>query len=74
MRLGSEWDGLAAVPDEFIDAGGTIVVLGQYSGAYKVTRKSFKANFAHVWKIREGKAISFVQYVDTFLVQQALQE
>ncbi len=51
-----------------------MVVLGQYSGAYKVTRKSFKANFAHVWKIREGKAISFVQYVDTFLVQQALQE
>jgi hypothetical protein len=28
MRLGSEWDGFAAVPDEFIDAGDTIVVLG----------------------------------------------
>ena len=48
MRLGSEWDGFAAVPDEFIDAGNTIVVLGQDSGVYKVTRKSFKANFAHV--------------------------
>jgi ketosteroid isomerase-like protein len=74
MRLGSEWDGFAAVPDEFIDAGNTIVVPGQYSGVYKGTRKSFEANFAHVWKIRESKAISFVQYVDTFLVQQALQE
>jgi len=74
MRLGSEWDGFAAVPDEFIDAGDTIIVLGQYSGTYKVTRKSFNANFAHFWKTREDKVISFVQYVDTFLVQPALQE
>ena len=73
MRFGSEWDGFAAVPDEFIDAGDTIVVLGEYSGAYKATGKSFKANFAHVWKIREGKAVHFVQYVDTLLVHRALQ-
>ena len=73
MRFGSEWDGFAAVPDEFIDAGDTIVVLGEYSGAYKATGKSFKANFAHVWKIREGKAIRFVQYVDTLMVHRALQ-
>jgi len=73
MRLGSEWDGFAVVPDEFIDAADTIVVLGQYSGTYKATAKSFKANFAHVWKIREGKAVRFVQYVDTLLVHKALQ-
>jgi ketosteroid isomerase-like protein len=73
MQLDSEWDGFAAVPDEFIDAGDTIVVLGQYSGSYKATSKSFKANFAHVWKVREGKAIRFVQYVDTLLIYQALQ-
>ncbi len=73
MRLGSEWDGFAVVPDEFIDAADTIVVLGQYSGTYKATGKSFKANFAHVWKIREGKAVRFVQYVDTLLVHKALQ-
>jgi ketosteroid isomerase-like protein len=73
MRLGSEWDGFAVVPDEFIDAADTIVVLGKYSGTYKATGKSFKANFAHVWKIREGKAIRFVQYADTLLVQRALQ-
>ena len=73
MRLGGEWDGFAAVPDEFIDAADTIVVLGKYSGTYKATGKSFEANFAHVWKLREGKAIRFVQYVDTLLVQRALQ-
>lgn len=73
MRLGTEWDGYAAVPDEFIDAGDTVVVLGKYSGKYKATSKSFQANFAHVWKVREGKAIRFVQYTDTLKVQEALQ-
>jgi ketosteroid isomerase-like protein len=73
MRLGTEWDGFAAVPAEFIDGGDTIVGLGQYSGTYKATGRSFQANFAHVWKIESGKATRFVQYVDTLLVQRALQ-
>ncbi|MCA1600148.1 MAG: nuclear transport factor 2 family protein [Acidobacteria bacterium] len=73
MRLGTEWDGFAAVPDEFIDGGDTVVVPGKYSGTYKATGKSFQANFAHVWKVREGKAVRFVQYVDTLIVQKALQ-
>lgn len=73
MRLGSEWNGYAAVPDEFIDGGDTVVALGKYSGTYKKTGKSFSANFAHVWKIRDGKAFRFVQYVDTLIVHRALQ-
>ena len=73
MRLGSEWEGYAAVPDEFVDAGDTVVALGKYSGTYKRTGKSFQANFAHIWKMRDGKAIRFIQYVDTLIVQRALQ-
>ena len=72
MRLGTEWNGFAAAPHEFIDGGDTIVALGKYSGVYKRTKKSFEAEFAHVWKLREGKAVRFVQYVDTLLVQRAL--
>lgn len=73
MRLGTEWEGFAAVPHEFIDGGDKVVALGKYSGTHKTTGKSFEANFAHVWKVREGKAVRFVQYVDTLLVQRALQ-
>ena len=73
MRLGSEWEGFAAVPHEFIDAGDTVVVLGKYSGKYKKTGKSFEANFAHVWKMQDGKAAQFIQHVDTLLVHRALQ-
>lgn len=73
MRLGSEWEGFAAVPHEFIDGGDTVVSLGKYSGTYKRTGKSFQADFAHVWKMSDGKAIRFVQYVDTLVVHRALQ-
>src|SRR5690242_14712069 len=72
MRLGSEWNGFAAVPHDFIDGGDAVVALGKYSGTYKATNKSFQAEFAHVWKFREGKAVRFVQYVDTVLVQRAV--
>lgn len=73
MRLGSEWEGFAAVPHEFIDGGDTIVALGKYSGVYKATNKSFQADFAHVWKLREGRAVRFLQYVDTLLVHRAVE-
>ena len=73
MRLGTEWNGFAAVPEEFIDGGETVVASGKYSGTYKATGKSFQADFAHVWKFQNGKAIRFVQYVDTLLVHRALQ-
>ena len=73
MRLGMEWEGFAAVPHEFIDGGDTIVALGKYSGVYKATNKSFQADFAHVWKLREGRAVRFVQYVDTLLVHRAVE-
>jgi uncharacterized protein len=73
MRLGMEFVGFAAVPDEFIDGGDAVVALGKYSGTYKATGKSFQADFAHVWKLQDGKAIRFIQYIDTLLVHRALQ-
>ncbi|MCA1814988.1 MAG: nuclear transport factor 2 family protein [Acidobacteria bacterium] len=73
MRLGTEWDGFAAVPDDFIDGGDRVVALGKYGGTYKATGKSIQPHFAHVWTIRDGKAVKFVQYVDTLLVHRALQ-
>ena len=73
MRIGAEWDGFAAVPSEFIADGSTVVALGEYSGTYKATGKSFNAPFAHVWKFDGGKAASFSQYTDTVIHMQPLQ-
>ena len=37
MKLGSEWDGYAAVPEEFVAQGDTVVALGEYSASFKAT-------------------------------------
>ena len=73
MKLGSEWNGFSAVPQEFIAEEDTVVALGEYSGTYKATGKSFRAPFAHVWKFLNGRAISFQQYTDTAVHQRPLQ-
>lgn len=64
-RLGTEWDGFAAVPEEYLDAGDTVVVLGRYRGTFKATGRSLDAQLAHVWRVRGGKAAAFQQYTDT---------
>jgi ketosteroid isomerase-like protein len=61
------------VPEEFVDAGDVVVAMGKYSGTYKATGKPFQSNFAHVWRVRDGKAFRFTQYTDTLLVHRALQ-
>ena len=73
MKLGTEWDGFSAVPDDFVAEGDKVIALGQYSGKYKATGKSFRTHFAHVWTLRDGKAVKFQQYTDTAKVQEALQ-
>lgn len=64
-RLGTEWDGFAALPEEFLDAGDTIVVLGRYRGTHKATGEALDAQLAHVWRIGDNKAVRFQQYTDT---------
>ena len=61
----ADWDGFAAVSDELIDGGDTIVSLGHYSGTNKATGKKMRAQFAHVFRVRSGKITSFQQYADT---------
>jgi ketosteroid isomerase-like protein len=73
MKLGSEWDGFAAVPHELVADGNTVVALGQYSGTYKATGKDFSAPFVHVWKFGGDRVVTFMQHTDTAIVQRALQ-
>jgi len=72
IKLGTEWDGFAVVPERIVDGGETVVGLGNYSGTFKETGKSMKVPFAHVWDIRDGKVVKFVQHTDTAMVAKAL--
>ena len=59
------WDEFSAVPTEFLDAGGEVVVLGRYRGVAKGTGKQLDVPFVHVWTVRGEKAVRFRQFLDT---------
>lgn len=72
VPLARDWDGFAATPHDFIEAGDQVVAFGEYSGTFKATGKSMRAAFAHVWCVRVGKLVGFDMYADTALVQAAM--
>ncbi|HEV7692109.1 MAG TPA: nuclear transport factor 2 family protein [Hyphomonadaceae bacterium] len=72
MRLATEWDGFTVAPEEFLDAGDTIVVLGRYRGSYKATGKPQNTQMVHVWRVKDGKAAQFQQYADTLQVARVI--
>lgn len=72
LPLGTEWNSFQANPDEFLESGDRVVALGHYEGTYKTTSKGMRVPFAHVWTLRNGKVVKFVQYTDTLLVSKVL--
>lgn len=68
-RLGSEWVGYKFTPEDYVASEDKVVAYG----TYKLTDKSFKARVAHVWKLKDGKIISFEQFVDSKPVVDAMQ-
>lgn len=73
QRLGSEWQGYRADVDHFYDAGDNVIAQGFYHGTYRATGKSFSASFAHIYTLRAGKIVKFVQIVDSAKVLEAMQ-
>jgi ketosteroid isomerase-like protein len=71
-RIGQEWEGYTASPQEVLDAGETVIGYGYYSGTYKSNGKQIRAQFAHFFRFREGKVIHFQQYTDTAQFRQAV--
>jgi ketosteroid isomerase-like protein len=59
------WDGFTATPDEFLDAGEHVVVLGRYRGTAKQTGRPLDVPFVHVWTLENDKAVRFRQFLDT---------
>jgi ketosteroid isomerase-like protein len=68
------WDGFTADPDEFLDAGENVIVVGRYRGAAKATGKQLDVPFVHIWTLDGGTAIRFRQYLDTAGWVGALQD
>ena len=71
-RLATEWIDYRAEVASYVVEGDQVVAFGVYSGKYKETGKSMHAGFAHHYRLRDGKIVRMVQYVDSHMVQQAL--
>lgn len=71
-RLGSEWINYKFTPEDYIASDDKVVAYGTYTGTYKQTGKPFEARVAHVWKLKNSKIVSFEQFVDSQLVNNAI--
>lgn len=71
-RLVQEWEGFSEELEKVLDAGDHIVTTGYYTGTYRSTGESVRAEFAHVWELSEGKVVGFKQYTDTLAFDRAI--
>jgi uncharacterized protein len=59
-------------PEEFLDAGDQVIVLGHHRGPAEGDGRSFAIPFAHVWTLSDGWAVRFRAYFDTAKFVEAL--
>ena len=69
--LGRDWASFAVNAESFVTEGDQVISLGRYVGTHKGTRRPVTAPFAHHWRVRAGRIVSFVQYTDTAKVLEA---
>jgi len=60
------------LPDEFIDAGDKIIVLGHYKTRAKGADSDVMPSFAHLWTVDNGMITRLQQYTDTTVLSEAL--
>lgn len=68
--LAQDWQGLSVEPVEFIDGGDTVVVIAHLRASG--SDGSLDQHAVHLWRMRDGKATSFTEYLDTAKALQAL--
>jgi uncharacterized protein len=66
-------EGTWADPDDFLDAGDRIVVLGRLRGRARATGQLFEVDFAHVWTLTDGMASRCRSYFDSSPILSALE-
>jgi len=72
METPNYWETFSVTPDEFIEQGDNVVVLGHTEAKAKETGKEVKVPFVHVWRFSDGKATEALLLTDTALVADAL--
>jgi len=72
-RIGADWEYWILSDHEFHETkNDMIIVTGRYNAKHKITGKIIKAQFTHMWRVKNGKATNFQQYADTYQVNNAM--
>jgi ketosteroid isomerase-like protein len=58
------FDGFTLDPRELYGEGDTVIVVGSFKLRPKGVSQTLDVPFAHVWRLRNGKAVSMRNYVD----------
>ncbi len=60
--IGTSVDVLGFTPQEFVAQGDTVVSLGTFASRSKATGKSAESRWAFVWKLKDGRVVSYEQF------------
>ncbi|KEF43285.1 MAG: hypothetical protein ER33_00645 [Cyanobium sp. CACIAM 14] len=63
-RLNESTEGLPC-PEEFIAAGGDVVVIGRLQGRTRVGGQTYDLRIVHLWSIEGEQVVRFAAYIDT---------
>lgn len=63
--LQDDWEGFSESVDQLIAGSGWVVGTGTYTGTYRATGREVRAEFCHLWRVRDGRAQEFRQFTDT---------
>ena len=63
--LGGTQDNMKLTTESYIAQGDKVATTGRYSGVVKATGKRFDCAVAHIFTIRDGKVIRFLDFMDT---------
>ena len=72
MRLGEIGDNWGVVVERLVADGDTVVADGRYTWNHKKSGEPCEVRMAHVWTLAGGKAIAFLQHVDTAKVRELI--
>jgi hypothetical protein len=71
-KFRTDWSAWKVVVHEYLDAGDTIVAIGEYQGTHRLTGRTMTAAFAHVYDVRDGRITRFRQFTDTAMIRAAM--
>ena len=71
-RFDDAWESFGFRIDDSIDAGDTVLILGQYEGRHRATGKAFTAAAAHLYELSAGRLVRYRQFADTRTIWDAM--